>query len=340
MKTYKTAIIGCGKRAQHHVPGLLAETRCETVAVVDTNRDAAVAMSGQFGGGPRIYTDHLRMLRQEQPELVIACLWTGLHLPVFRDCVEAGVQLYHSEKPMAPTWGDCLAMAELAETSGTYLTFCHQRRFCAGNRALREMIATGVFGTIRRMDLYSPRNLLDCGTHTFDQALSFNRESPAQWVFGALDTHDPIEFFGVKAEAMAIGFIVFENGVRAHVSIGLPDQEMPTGMRLMGEKGFIEVDWGGQYGRAVVYDHPGWRPPSTAEEDADAGMKAMVADLYDALEHKTTPELDYHKALRATEIIFALYESARRRTRIELPLQSRDNPCHALLDSLTTDEEK
>jgi predicted dehydrogenase len=272
------------------------------------------------------------MLSREKPNVVITCLWTPLHLPIFRDCVEAGVKAVLSEKPMAPTWGESLEMGRLADESGCQLTFCHQRRFRKGNLAARRLIEEGRFGKVQRMDLYSPPNLLDCGTHTFDQALSFNKETPAKWAMGAVDASEPIKWFDVSAEAMATGLVVFENGVRAYLQTGGPDVDMRSGVRVLGSEGFIEVQWDGQWSRAVVYDEPGWQPPAIEGADDDP-MIDVVRNALDCLESGDEPLLSHHHALRAAEIIFALYESVRRHARIELPLDTVDNPFLTMLDA-------
>lgn len=67
---------------------------------------------------------------------------------------------------MALTWSESL---EIAGQSGCQLTFCGQ---C--------------------MNLYSLPNLLDFGPRTFDQALSFNSESPAKWPLSAVGASEPI----------------------------------------------------------------------------------------------------------------------------------------------------
>lgn len=330
---YRVALIGCGGRAKAHVPGLKADSRAQVVALADVKREAAESMNAEYGFGASVYDDHRRMLAQEKPDVVVACLWTPLHLPVFRDCVEAGVRAVLSEKPMAPTWGECREMARLAETSGCQLTFCHQRRFAEGNQLARQLIAEGRFGPIQRMDLYSPPNLLDCGTHTFDQALSFNGESPAKWVLGAVDTSKLLNWFGVSAEGMAVGTVVFENGVRASFQVGGPDMDLWGGVRVTGRDGFFDITWDGQFQRAVVYADPAWQPP-TVEDSGDAHMVGVVRNALDSLESGTEPELSYKKALRASEIIFALYESVRRHARIELPLRGvEDNPFLSMLES-------
>ena len=332
-QTYRVAIIGCGGRAREHVVGLQADARCQVVALADVKPQAAEKFNEEYGFGATVYADHQEMLARERPDVVIACLWTPLHLPVFRDCVAAGVRAVLSEKPMAPTWGECREMARIAKEGDCLLTFCHQRRFAAGNRLARRLIEEGRFGEVQRMDLYSPPNLLDCGTHTFDQALSFNRETPAKWVLGAVDAHDPLNWFGVSAESMAVGTVVFENGVRANIQVGGPDMDLWGGVRVTGSEGFLEVTWDGQFQRAVVYADPSWTPPAI-EDPAEFPMVGVVRNALDCLESGAEPELSYKKALRASEIIYAFYESVRRHARVELPLTGvTDNPFVTMLDA-------
>jgi len=329
----KTAFIGCGKRAKGHVAGVLAEKRLRVVAVADPKAEAAESLKKDLGGGPKIYADHRKMLEIERPDLVITCLWTRFHLPVFKDCVDAGVKAVHSEKPMAPTWGECLEMAELADRSGCRLTFSHQRRFAAGNRLFRQMIAEGRFGKILRMDLYSPPHLLDCGTHTFDQAFSFNAEQPVQWVLGAVDTRKILNYFDVPAESTAVGTLVYANGVRAVIQSGGPDMDMWAGIRVTGTEGFIEVFWDGNPGQGRIYAEPGWRPDPVAADPQEQTVR-MVRDVVDCIATGRESELSYKRALAASEVIFAFYESIRRQARIDLPLTGvSDNPLHAMIEA-------
>lgn len=331
MGDYRVAIVGCGKRAREHAVGLNADARCRVVSLADVRRESAEALDAEMGWGAALYTDVGALLEREQPDVVVLCLWTPLHLPVFRQCAQAGVRAVISEKPMAPTWGECLEIARLAEAHRCQLTFCHQRRFAAGNQLARRLIAEGRIGDVQRMELYSPPNLLDCGTHTLDQALSFNGETPARWALGAVDASTRLDWFGVAAEGMAVGTIVFENGVRAALQTGGPDMDLWGGVRVIGREGFLEVTWDGRFQRAVVYADPAWQPPSV-EDASGAPMIGVVRDALDGLQSGAEPELSHRKALRASEIIFALYESVRRHARVALPLTGvTDNPFLAML---------
>lgn len=57
-----------------------------------------------------------------------------------------------------------------------------------------------------------------------------------------------------------------------------------------------------------------------------------IIELVEALEAGREPELSGRRALKATELIFATYESSRRRGRVELPLDVDDSALQALLD--------
>jgi predicted dehydrogenase len=107
---------------------------------------------------------------------------------------------------------------------------------------------------------------------------------------------------------------------------------MYTGLRVIGENGFIEVEWDGGFLKSAVYDEPDWNP-EVFEEDQKDVIVAMIKDVVDSYENGTEPEVDYHKGLRATEIIFALYESVRQNSRIELPISIKDNPFITMLEA-------
>jgi len=107
--------------------------------------------------------------------------------------------------------------------------------------------------------------------------------------------------------------------------------DLPSGVRVHGSEGFVEVNWDGDIRRAVVFRDPSWTPPKI-EERPENHMFGVIRNAFDCLESGAEPELSWRKALRAEEIIFALYESVRRRAAVELPLTGvTDNPFHTLL---------
>ncbi len=308
--------------------GYKAEPRCNVTALVDIDSEKAEEFAGTHGFDANVYTDYEQMLSQEQPHIVSVCLWPKLHLPVTRACVEAGVKAVHCEKPMAPTWGESLEFGKLNDESDTQISFNHQRRFNHGYIQARELWNAGTFGELERIEMFAPMHLLDCGTHSLDLGIMMNHESPAVWVIGQVDARTTRPFFDVPGDFMSVGMMRFENGVRGSIHVG-DDKEMGSGVRLTGSGGFMEITWAGTYPRAVVYDDPNWKAPPV---DDSSPMPRVMKDMVDCLESGDEPELSVHKALRATEIIFAIYESSRSRCRIDLPLQTRDSAYISMIE--------
>ena len=106
--------------------------------------------------------------------------------------------------------------------------------------------------------------------------------------------------------------------------------------RLIGTEGLIEVGVSEEIPlRILRHDAYGWEiPPLDGHEEEDLTI-LTVLDLIDALKTGREPELEGRKALQATELIFATYESSRRRARINLPLDVDDS---ALLTMLAEGE--
>ncbi|QMV43981.1 Gfo/Idh/MocA family protein [Cohnella cholangitidis] len=338
---YRVAFIGCGKRAHEHAIGVQADQRCKVVALSDISVESAEKLNATFEFQGVIYSDHKEMLAKEKPDIVLICLWTPLHLSVFQDCANAGVKAVMCEKPMSATWGECQEMSRIAEETGCQLTFSLQRRFAVGNKTVRRLIKEGKIGQVVRLDLYSPENLLDCGIHTFDQAISYLNEASAKSVLGAIDTTKILNWFNVPSECGASGQIVFANGVLANLYSGTidtwePDQDMTkiwAGVRVFGTEGFIEVMWDGQIIRGINYYDSTWKPEMELSSMSDQ-MKGYVSHSIDCLETGEEPEVSHRKALRASEVIFAVYESVRRNALVELPLAGvTDSPFITMLEN-------
>jgi hypothetical protein len=69
--------------------------------------------------------------------------------------------------------------------------------------------------------------------------------------------------------------------------------------------------------------------------DWEAATARGIADLVRCLDTGAEPALSAERALRATELAFAIYESSRSRGRVTLPLQTEDS---AFLSMLATGE--
>ena len=343
METYRAAVIGAGRprteegatgfgMAHAHAHGYVETGVCELVAVADISRENADAFAARYGGTPRIYEDYGEMLGEERPDIVSICTWPKLHAAMVLDAVGAGARAIHCEKPMAPTWGEAKQMHRAATSKGVQLTFNHQRRFLEPFRLARELVREGVIGDLVRIEGSCP-NLMDWGTHWLDMFFFYNGETPAEWVLGQIDGREENLIFGLPHESQALCQVKFKNGVRGLLFTG-HDAEIGCQNRLVGTDGIIELDNEQPHIRVRGTDDAGWQPFETTEGlHGQAAIDRAIADLIQCLETGEEPELSSHKAIRCTEVIFATYESSRRRGRIDLPLESEDSALLSMLDA-------
>ena len=340
MSILRVGIIGCGRPRQTtgatgygmshwHARGYERADGCAIVALADINEENARAFQ-QEHGGETIYGDYRAMLAHERLDIVSICTWPQLHAEMVIAAAEAGVRAIHCEKPMAPTWGEARRMVATCEERGAQLTFNHQRRFAAPFRRARELLRAGAIGPLQRLEMRCI-DLFDWGTHWFDMCHFYNDEAPAAWVLGQIDLRAGRTVFGVSLEGQGLSQIKFTNGIYGLVATG-PDSDWGPQNRLIGEEGIIEVAvQDGPLLRLWNRERPGWQAIDLPGEQSDlAVVPDGVRDLVAALREGREPELSGRRALRATELSFATYESSRQRARIDLPLLIDDSPLAAL----------
>jgi UDP-N-acetylglucosamine 3-dehydrogenase len=339
---YRVGIIGCGRprnaegatgfgMSHAHAWGYKQSPDARIVALADIDLNNARAFQAEHGGDA-VYADYLEMLARESLDIVSIATWPHLHEPMVIAAAQAGVKAIHCEKPMAPTYGAAKRMVEACQRTGTQLSFNHQRRFATAFRTARDLVQEGVIGDLERIEGVCD-NLFDWGTHWFDMIHFFNGETPAEWVIGQIDGRGSKQLFGAWMEGQGLSHIRFQNGVHALMMTGYGAQG--AWMRLIGTEGMLEVG----YHRPAKLRVRGvgdatWRVIDTpAESDLNDCVPRAILDVIDALKQGREPELSGRRALQATELIFATYESSRRRGRIDLPLAVEDSPLLAMYES-------
>lgn len=337
----RVGIIGCGRpwksegatgfgMSHQHAFGYRATGKAQIVALADLVPENAESFR-QIHGGDAIYTSYHEMLAKENLDIVSISTWPHMHAQMVIDAANAKVRAIHCEKPMAPTWGECKAMLAAAEANGVQLTFNHQRRFGTPFRAGKALLDSGRIGKLERIEAFCD-NMYDWGTHWYDMACYFNDETDAEWVLGQIDLRDPQTVFGVAIERHGVSLTRFKNGVTLLMSTG--HQAGPRfGLRMIGTDGIIDVGVDNNTNlRVKGKGDADWVIiPDTEGLHGDENVKRGVIDLVDALLTGRRPELSVYNAMRATELIFATYESSRSHRRIDLPLQSTDSALLSML---------
>ncbi len=348
MHKYRVGFIGTGDATQkpgplgyamayRHAEGYRAlPDDCVMVACADIKPENAEAFTGRYGL-QRIYFDYHEMLANESLDIVSICTWPRLHAEMTIACCLAGVKAVHCEKPMALTWGESRRMFEIASRYGAKLTFNHQRRFGYPIRMAYDLLHSGEVGELVRMEALVG-DLYDGGTHWLDMMSYFNDETPADWVLGQIDCREEKLVFGAPVENQSICHVQYRNGVTAIIITGSSVQQLGPPFRLHGTRGVVEVGWSPDPGPMLRYRKEGvagWETIDTRGENLHGPgyIERAIADIVDALRTGRESELSARNALNGTEIIFACYESSRRRGRVDLPLGIDDSPLIAMIES-------
>ena len=179
------------------------------------------------------------MLDAERLDFVSVCTWTGQHREMIEAAAGTGVKAIHSEKPMAPTWGDAKALYQACVDRDVVISFCHQRRFGAQFIKAKQLLDEGAIGKLERVE-GSCSNLFDWGTHWFDMFFFYNNDEPAEWVIGQIAVEEDSHVFGVALETSGLSWIRWHNGVEGLLATGNAMIQGPRN-RLRGSDGVIEI---------------------------------------------------------------------------------------------------
>ena len=309
---------------------------CEIVACADIVEENAKAFADTHGF-QNTYLDYHEMLAEETLDLVSICTWPHLHAEMVIDTCIAGVGAIHSEKPMALTYGDSCKMLQVATQYGTQLTFNHQRRFGKPFRMAHELLHAGEIGQLLRMEC-GVGDLYDGGTHWVDLLNYLNDETPAEWVIGQIDCREERLAFGAPIEWQGLCQVKYRNGVYSIFITGGEHESNGCSIRLVGTDGVIEIAFNPKPGPMLRYwkrGNPDWTAVDTQGENLHGPgyIERAIADVVECVKTGRESELCARHALSAMEIIFACYESSRRRGRVDLPLDIDDSPIMSMIES-------
>jgi predicted dehydrogenase len=352
--------------AYRHAPGYQRLDDCELVACADIVRENAEVFA-RIHDIPldHVYTDYEEMLAAVEPDIVSICTPPSVHASLVVGTARSGVvKAIHCEKPMALTWGDAREMARVCETEGVQLTINHQKRFGKPVRQAKTLVSEGRIGDVERLE-FGAETLYDMGTHFFDICNYLVDGSPVEWVLANVDYTEENVLFGTHNENQAVSQWRYANGVHGLASTGRAADFVGCQLRVVGSSGTIEL---GAEEADLRYrvDGSGWtvvdtgldtvHKPSpgrvrsgltTVAGKLPATVSARLTDrlsttsyeeraieeLVTALKTGTESELSARNALAAEELIFASWESARRRGRVDLPLDIEDNPLESMVDA-------
>ena len=327
-----------------HADGYVAAPDCELLACADVVPENAAAFADSYDlPEDAVYEDYQAMLAAVEPDVVSVCVPPAIHAELVVGCIHSGVvDSVHCEKPMASTWGEARLMAQEADRRGVDLTFNHQRRFGEPFRRAKALLDDGEIGALERVE-YAAVNVYDYGSHSFDLCGYFVDETPPEWVLGNVDYRDQNLLFGAHNENQAVVQWEYADGVDGLATTGYGSDLVGAHNRIVGSEGVIELRWEDGPTLHVRRDGEGWTAVETGEEGLHGPgyVERAIDDVVTAVREGGESELCARNALNATELAFGAWESARRRGRVEFPLEVDDNPLEAMVEAgdLTPDRD-
>ena len=335
MATYTAGIVGCGSISQFHYDGYVLTDDIEVIAVTDpveVARARYVAENGQL----RQYDSLEAMLEGAAPEIVSVCTQHGLHADHVVAAARAGVKGVICEKPMAIGAGDAARMLEACEESGTKLVIGHQRRFTAGWEKARELVRNGAVGNPVLMTNKIAQGLANIGTHSIDGSRFVLGDPEPRWVMGAFERLTDRYERQVPIEDRSLALVHFEGDVQLSIQNELyTDGWTCRAFTLYGSDGTMEIDVAGV--RLLSGSSGGWQeidigmPADEVIEIGGATNAAQVRELLEWIEGGPEHRGAGRNAKFTVDIMMAIYESARRRQLIKLPMQEQGYPLEQML---------
>jgi predicted dehydrogenase len=145
----RIGIIGTGGIADAHISGYLAFTDdCEIAALADVVPGRAAQKAEDFGlTEAATFDDPLEMIAHGGLDIVSIATPPSTHASLAIAALDAGIHVL-IEKPMAPSLEECDAMLAAQERSGRVLSVVAQNRFRDDLAALKEIVDSGLLGSI------------------------------------------------------------------------------------------------------------------------------------------------------------------------------------------------
>ncbi|MCR5484767.1 MAG: Gfo/Idh/MocA family oxidoreductase [Clostridiales bacterium] len=345
----KYALIGCGRVSVNHINAAV-DNGLDIVGLCDIVPGKARLKAIETGLSDNIpcYTDYMKMIEDQKPELVAIATVSGAHAKIAVDCINAGCNVI-IEKPMAMSIEDADKIIEAENRNGVKVCANHQNRFNDAVQHMRDALLGGRFGklfygavSVRWMrDESYYKNDDWRGTWKNDGGTLMNQCIHAidllRWMMGdelteVIGVTDNLNHPYIEGEDIGLAVLRFKNG-----SYGLLDGTVNTfggdyeeTLALFGQDGFAKLggtcvnkidEWRFSDGNDIETAHKtgiGENPPNVY----GFGHRSLYTDMIEAIKTDRAPYIDSAAGKRALEAVLAIYKSSAEKRPVSLPLKN------------------
>ncbi|HDP99131.1 MAG TPA: Gfo/Idh/MocA family oxidoreductase [bacterium] len=142
----RLAVIGIGKMGMLHAGIMNALDVVELVAVSDTTKFLLNSVKS-LKNDLSVYDDYVKMLDNEQPDLVVIATPVFLHVPMAWECAKRGISFF-LEKPLAPKSSDAENLLKKAEEKDLTTMVGYMMRYIDTFMKAKTIIDSGVLGKL------------------------------------------------------------------------------------------------------------------------------------------------------------------------------------------------
>ena len=236
MTKLRTAVIGAGRMGQLHSRIYSRMDQVELVAVVDSDKAKAKAVTDEYGGQPYEHPEQI----VELVDAVTVAVPTEFHAKVAEPFLVRGIGLL-VEKPIASTLADAKQMLKLARENRCTLQVGYSERFNPVVQAMHRLEFTPRFMDAQRISPYTFRStdvgvVLDMMIHDIDIILSL-----------ANSTVKDLQAIGVNVlgehEDIANVRLTFASGCVANLMASRLALKTDRKIRVFSEQAYLSLDY-------------------------------------------------------------------------------------------------
>jgi D-apiose dehydrogenase len=328
----RVGVIGCGFFAENHMSAWSSIEDVVLAAVCDLDVKKARSAAERHGASAT-YADAAEMLDREKLDFVDIATTMESHAELVGMAAARNLPTI-VQKPLAPTWKDCVAIVERCKAARIPFMVHENTRFLTPVRRAREVIESGAIGrpTWARVSFRTGHNIygkqpylaqadhfviLDLGVHMLDVARFLMGE--ATRLYCQAQSVKP----GIAGEDMATIVLQHVSGATSVVECSYaspihPDPFPQLSLQIEGTAGSLRVSPGYRLsvlsnGEASESDvAPATLPWSTPPwHGAQESVLRVEQHWVKSLREKCEPETSGADSLKTYGLVFAAYESAR-----------------------------
>jgi predicted dehydrogenase len=315
---HRSAVLGCGPRANNHAAVYPDIDNMELVACCDLDADRCEAYASKHDI-PNRYGDLQKMLDGEQIDVLHMVTQPNFRLAGIRTAAEAGVKAVIVEKPLTLWPMEALEIAEVSRETGCRIVVNTQRRYFPQYAQIRELIRSGRLGEVDFVRASTWGGPLAMGPHLMDLALMVLDDPKPESVWATAEGLEGYEWTHPAPSHVQATYwlpgnrrLFWECSPRGLGNRGGATYWMHLDLDIFCTKGVIWAQQKGRWGYQVRGEAEVFDAPADYFEQEHPGQRDFTAAVGTWLDDDNTPhECRLETALPVMWSIYAALKSAK-----------------------------